>query len=319
MCDAGIRMWQLSTRAYAERSRDLSFEISESDDELDNLSAALLREGAAGGVEPGVAAELALIARFYERLGDHAVNLARRSAAMGAPRRMSSIRSLRRRRGDSPDGSSWTSLAGRFRRLRVLPGDSEFFELFSEAASIAHQGAEAMLDMVSSVDAIDEQYQHIRSLERQGDEVAVQVARRLDATFITPYDREDIHALAEELDDVIDEIFAAAALIQAVRVESFLPEVKQQAETLAKMGAELRALIAGLQTREGVKHRLERIEELEREGDAIHRRCMTSLFSGAFDALDVIKWKDIVQAMENAMNKVEDVSDVVEAILVKQS
>ena len=90
MCDAGVRMWQLSSRAYAERSRDLSFEISEADDEIDNLSAFLLAEGATGGVNPKVAAELALIARFYERIGDHAVNLARRSASMvprpaGAP------------------------------------------------------------------------------------------------------------------------------------------------------------------------------------------------------------------------------------------
>src|SRR5579875_1337786 len=138
MCDAGIRMWQLSSRAYAERSRDLSFEINESDDELDNLSAALLSEGAAGGVDPAVAAELALIARFYERIGDHAVNLARRSAAMVAPRRLSPLRALRRRReGSQPaQQESRRGLAGLLRGLRnVRPADSAFFELFSQAAS----------------------------------------------------------------------------------------------------------------------------------------------------------------------------------------
>jgi phosphate transport system protein len=88
MCDVGVRMWQLSSRAYAERSRDLSFDISEADDELDNLSAFLLAEGADGGGGPKVAAELALIARFYERIGDHAVNLARRSASLAEPRGM---------------------------------------------------------------------------------------------------------------------------------------------------------------------------------------------------------------------------------------
>lgn len=94
MCDVGTRMWALSSAAYSEqsgnpeRSRELSFDLNEADDELDNLSAELLREGASGGVEPGVAAEVALIARFYERLGDHAVNLARRSETMShcAPR-----------------------------------------------------------------------------------------------------------------------------------------------------------------------------------------------------------------------------------------
>jgi phosphate transport system protein len=87
MCDVGVRMWQLSSRAYAERSRHLRVEINEADDELDNMSAFLLAEGATGGGGPKVAAELALIARFYERIGDHAVNLARRSADMAEPRR----------------------------------------------------------------------------------------------------------------------------------------------------------------------------------------------------------------------------------------
>jgi phosphate transport system protein len=93
MCDVAISLWQLSSRAYAERYRgDLTFEITDADDELDNLSADLRREGVIGGVEPAVAAELALVARFYERLGDHAVNLARRSAAIVVPRGMSPLR-----------------------------------------------------------------------------------------------------------------------------------------------------------------------------------------------------------------------------------
>ena len=90
MCDVGVGMWQLSSRAYAERSRDLTVEINDADDEIDNMSAFLLAEGAAGGGDPKVAAELALIARFYERIGDHAVNLARRSATMAEPPRLSS-------------------------------------------------------------------------------------------------------------------------------------------------------------------------------------------------------------------------------------
>jgi phosphate transport system protein len=96
MCDVGVRMWELSSRAYAESSRDLSVEINEADDELDNMSAFLLAEGAAGGGDPKVAAELALIARFYERIGDHAVNLSRRSAAMAEPRRTSASPGERR-------------------------------------------------------------------------------------------------------------------------------------------------------------------------------------------------------------------------------
>lgn len=84
MCDSGTKMWELSSRAYVERTQELCFEINEADDEMDNLSIGLLREGAAAGTA-AVAAELALVARFYERIGDHAVNLARRSAALTGP------------------------------------------------------------------------------------------------------------------------------------------------------------------------------------------------------------------------------------------
>jgi predicted phosphate transport protein (TIGR00153 family) len=319
MCDVGIRMWQLSSRAYAERSRDLGFEINEADDELDNLSAHLLREGAAGGVEPAVAAEVALLARFYERLGDHAVNLARRSAAMVAPRRLSPLRALRRRRDAGEDTHGAPSLLGRLRRLRILPVDSAFFDLFQGLATNARLCGGSVLEMVSDGTDLEDHYQEIRNLERQGDQMTVEVLRRLDATFVTPYDREDIHGLAEALDDVLDQMFAAAALIHSVNVESALPEVKQQAENLAAMGVELEGLIGCLRAKQGARRRLERIEELEREGDAIHRRTMARLFSSEYEALEVLKWKDIVQALEDAMNQIEDASDVVESILVKES
>ena len=326
MCDAGIRMWQLSARAYAERSRDITFELNEIDDEMDNLSAGLVAEGAMPGVAPATAAELALVARFYERIGDHAVNLARRSAEMSAPRRLLPFRALRRKRADEDLATTGPSaparsggLLGRVRRLRIVPKDVGFFELFCEAASLARLCSAELLETVADLTDIEDHYQHIRAMERTGDEITVEVLRRLDATFVTPYDREDIHALAEELDDVLDDMFAAVALIHQVPVHSSLPEVKQQAEILATMGAELELLMGCLRTKEGARHRLERIEALEREGDAVRRRSVGRLFSGEFEPLEVLKWKDIVQAMEDAMNKIEDVADVVESILVKES
>lgn len=323
MCDTGIRMWELSGRAYAERSRDITFELSDFDDQMDELAARLAEEGAAPGVEPSIAAELALVARFYERIGDHAVNLARRTAEMSAPRRLSPLRSLRRRAREREDErkqdprSGW--LVGRLRRLRILPTDSEFFELFAESASLARLCSEELLQAMSDLSDVEDHYQRIRDLERGGDQVTVEVLRRLDASFVTPYDREDIHALVEELDDVLDEMFAAVALVHQVEFSSSLPEVKQQAEILASMGSEMEQLIGCLRSKQGARHRLERIEALEREGDAIHRRSIGRLFSGEYEPLEVLKWKDIVEAMESAMNKIEDVADVVESILVKET
>jgi uncharacterized protein Yka (UPF0111/DUF47 family) len=325
MCDSGLRMWQLAAQAFAERSRDLLFELAELDDEMDNLSARLVREGATAGVEPTVAAELALIARFYERIGDHAVNLARRSAEMGAPRRLAPVRAMRRKRTPAgPPGATAApkekeSMLGRIRRLRVLPPDTSFHDLFAEAAHLAKACGDEIVLAVDDLNEIETHYGNVRASERRSDEVTVEVLRLLDATFVTPYDREDIHALAEALDDVVDDMYAAVATIYQTRVDTPMPELAQQAKILASMGQELDGLVSCMKVREGARPRLERIESLEREGDALLRRTMGKLFSGEFEALEVLRWKDVLQAMEDAMNKIESAADVVEAILVKTS
>jgi predicted phosphate transport protein (TIGR00153 family) len=325
MCDVGVHMWQLASRAFAEHSRDIRFQLADADDELDELSAALLTSGAGDGADPAVAAELALVARFYERLGDHAVNLARRIDSMVAPRRMSPLRKLGQARNrvvgtaDDEPPSRLRTVLNRIVRLRLVPTDGGFFDLFQQAAANGRDCAEELRKMIVSLADLEDHYQEIRTLERRGDQITVELLRRLDASFVTPYDREDIHALTEELDDVVDDMFAAAALIHLVRVEQALPEVSELADLLAVMAGEMDALIGCLQNREGARHRLERIEALEHEGDAIYRRSIGHLFSGEYKALEVLKWKDIVQALENAINRIEDVSDVVESILIKNS
>ncbi|MGI8493319.1 MAG: DUF47 family protein [Acidimicrobiales bacterium] len=318
-----IGMWQVAGRAYEQRSRDASFQLSEADDELDGLAAALVTEGLAEGTSPQVAVDLALIARFYERLGDHAVNLARRVDLMAAPRRLGGLRGAIRRPGPlaaaptegGPPGRLWQ----RLKRLRLVPTDDVFFDLFQRAAANARDCAEEVRKLTGSFADLDAHYAEIKGFEHRGDQLTVELLRRLDASFVTPLDREDIHALAEELDDVVDDMLSAASLVQLFRVHQPLPEVAEQAEVLVEMADEMVALMGCLRRRQGARHPLERIEHLERQGDAIFRRSMSRLFSGEYDALDVLKWKDIVRALEDSLNAIEDVSDVVESILVKNS
>ena len=335
MCDICVRMWQLASRAYAEHSRDISFQIQEADDELDDLARRLLGEGALEGVEPAVAAELALVARFYERLGDHAVNLGRRISSLNAPSRLSPLRALSLRTGSIRAGSvrarrgaAWErkpvtdrvqSAVSTLRRMRLVHSDSGFFDLFKSATSNVVDCAEALRKMLGGFDELDEHYREIRNLEQRGDQITVQLLRRLDAVFVAPYDREDIHALTEEIDDVVDDMFSAAEIVHLVPVKQPLPEAPEMTEILTSMATELDSLIGCLKSREGARRRLERIENLEREGDALYRRGMARLFSGEYDALEVLKWKDILQALDNAANRIEAVSDVVESILIKNS
>jgi predicted phosphate transport protein (TIGR00153 family) len=325
MSDVAVSMWQTASGAYRHGSRDASFKLQDADDELDELASRLVTEGTSSGVDPEVAAALALIARFYERLGDHAVNLARRVDVMAAPRRLTRLPSLSREssaeapRPRQKRGGLRRMLRG-LSRFRVVPGDDAFFALFRAAADNARDCAGALDKLVAAADGMSEEaFGTVRACERRGDEITVDLLRRLDASFVTPYDREDIHALAEELDDVVDDMFAAASLLLLAEKDQRPPELQELADVIVAMTDEMVALIDCLQSKEGARFRLERIEHLERQGDAIYQRGLARLFNGEYEPLEVIKLKDIVVALEGSCNAVEDVSDVVESILVKNS
>src|SRR5205085_10136266 len=162
--------------------------------------------------------------------------------AMAAPRRLGAPL-LARRRSAPPtlpgEKSGWFRRIIRgFSRFQLVPSDEGFFDLFSAAATNARDCADALGKLIVSFADLDEQVEEIKRFERQGDQITMELLRRLDASFVTPFDREDIHALAEELDDVVDAIFSAASLIQIVHVDEPLPdlvELAEMAETLIAM------------------------------------------------------------------------------------
>jgi predicted phosphate transport protein (TIGR00153 family) len=200
----------------------------------------------------------------------------------------------------------------------LVPTDDAFFDLLRDAANNARDCAAALNKFVIATGDFGDHLEEIKSFERRGDQITVDLLQRLDASFVTPYDREDIHALAEELDDVVDDMFAAASLLQLAEDQDF-PELVELADVLVGMVEEMVALVDCLQTKKGGRYRLDQIAHLEHQGDAILHRGMARLFSGEYEALEVIKLKDTIQAMGRSLNAIEDVSDVVESILVKNS
>ncbi|MGH9016335.1 MAG: DUF47 family protein [Acidimicrobiales bacterium] len=317
--DVTISMWQQLADDYGARSRQSAFTLDDADNELDELCAALVTEGISGAGDSKLAVDLGLIARFYERLGDHAVNLARRMDALAAPRRLvpltpgefPPLRATARRLG------RWRLLP-RLRQLRISPRDDRFFELFEEAAANGRDCADQLRKLVVSQDD-DEHFAMVQACERRGDDITGKLLRVLEVSFVTPFDREDIHQLVEELDDVVDDMFAAGSLLQLLRVDTSLPEIIELADLLVAMSDELVALIGRLRSSDGARYHLERIEQLETHGDYLYRKAIQRLFGGNYDAIEILKWKDIVQAFEDSSNAIETVSDVVESILVKQT
>ena len=326
MCDATVEMWKVAGSAYREGRRDASFRLGEADDHLDELAATLVTETVGDDPTAGLAVHLALIARFYERLGDHAVNLARRIDTMAAPRRLTPL-SPPDPRTDTDTGNDSPHQRGRLRRIarrlsrfRLVPHDEIFFDLLNDAAANARDCAGELVDLVTATSGdVELIVDRVKSFERRGDELTIELLRRLDAAFVTPYDREDIHALAEEIDDVVDDMFAAASLLQLADPGRRLPELRELADVVVTMTDEMVELIGCLRATDGARFRLERIEHLERQGDAIYQRGLARLFDGTYEPLEVIKLKDIVKSLEDSCNAVEDVSDVVESILVKNS
>ncbi len=202
-------------------------------------------------------------------------------------------------------------------RFKLVPTDDTFFDLFNSAAENVADTARRLQELLNNFDDIEGRARRVIECEQRGDELTDQILTRLNTTFITPFDREDIHALAEELDDVVDDVMQVSHRLQMTGVKQPLDELKQQAEILVKMADETVLLIARLKSMKNTKEHLEAIDRLETEGDAVYRATEQRLFSGEFDALDVLRYKDVVEAMENALNKLEDASNVVESIVVK--
>lgn len=203
-------------------------------------------------------------------------------------------------------------------RLRLIPREESFFDLFEELARKVQQGAEALHDLLQNYSDLDRKAGRVLDIEHEGDELTHEVMRRLNTSFITPFDREDIHRLASNLDDVLDHIEATAEYLQLFKIESPLPQMVQLSETLAKAAGITADAMPGLRKMKNLETYWIEINRLENEGDRSYRRTLAELFSGDYKAMDVLKWKDIIEEIETAIDRLEDVANTIEGIVLKQ-
>lgn len=204
-------------------------------------------------------------------------------------------------------------------RFRLVPRDDGFFPLFDQAAENLAESARLLHDLMNRFEELHAKHARIIECERRGDELTRTILRRLDQSFVAPFDREDIHALAEQMDDVVDDIQAVAELLLLHDVDEPLTEVQELTDVLVKAAEANVALIAKLSKLRGLEPDLEAIDRLESEADRIYRRSVAHMFSGDFNAFDVLRWKDIVEAIEDSVNGLENISDIVEGIALKHT
>ncbi len=203
--------------------------------------------------------------------------------------------------------------------LRFRPVDTSFYDLFAQSAQHLVEGAALLAEMLAEGSDREAVAQRMRDAEHAADESTHEIIRRVNKTFVTPFDREDIYSLASGLDDVMDFMEEAVDLVVLYGVDQLPSELAEQVEVLQRCADLTAEAMPRLQTMKDLEEYWIEVNRLENAGDKSYRRILANLFSGKYEALEVLKLKDIVDALEAAVDAFETVANIVEQIAVKES
>ncbi len=201
--------------------------------------------------------------------------------------------------------------------VRLIPRDEKFFDLFIKDGETILEAARCLELMVATYDRLDERVAEIQALEKAGDAIDREIATRLERSFITPFDREDIHELTVHLDDVLDGIQATAETFLIYKIAQPSGEARQMVGILAGQAVQLLEALSKLERGKGIGTHLELIHDLEHEADGLSRAAIGRLFEVGNDPLDVIKQRDLIKSLEETIDAAEDAAEVMERILAK--
>ncbi len=203
--------------------------------------------------------------------------------------------------------------------LKFRPVDGSFYDLFAESAQHLVVGAALLAEMLGEGSDRKAVAQRMRDAEHAADDSTHGIIRRVNKSFVTPFDREDIYSLASGLDDVMDFMEEAVDLVLLYEVDKLPKEFANQVEVLQRCADLTAEAMPRLQTMKDLEEYWIEINRLENAGDKSYRRILAKLFSGKYEALEVLKLKDIVDSLEAAIDAFEKVANIVEQIAVKES
>ncbi len=202
-------------------------------------------------------------------------------------------------------------------KFRLIPREEKFYDDFMAMADQIRNGARLLDDMFSTDPPQMEKAHEIREVEHKCDFLTHEIIQRLNKTFVTPIDREDIHSMARALDDVMDAIDDVAVLIPLYRITKLRPGARELTRIIAGQCDSMRLALEALEQRKGVLEHAVEINRLENEADRLHQRAVGQLFDEERDPIAVMKWKEILDVLERATDRAEDVANLVENIVVK--
>ena len=207
-------------------------------------------------------------------------------------------------------------------KFSFLPRQEKFFDLFEESARNMLKTAQALKEMIYTWEMVGGKVAEITELEHEGDTITHQIMALLHRTFVTPFDREDIAALAHTMDDVVDLIHASADAMLIYKIDRPSQRAVELADIIVQAAAEIEKAVRGLRRRVDLKLILERcveINRLENMADRVYRSAIAELFDDTVDIVQVIKWREIYEHMESATDRCEDVANVLEGVALKHA
>lgn len=204
-------------------------------------------------------------------------------------------------------------------RLSLVPKEQDYFRLYSDLAANLDEAAQLLVALMDDFGNAKSIAAAILEHEHVGDKILHDIVKRLNKSFITPLDREDIYDLVATMDEVLDNIEEAADEMLLYRVKEPTEYARRQAEVIAEAASVLHQIIDDLEKRTDLMERVISVNSLENEGDRIEREAIAALFDGDMDLREVIKWKDIYEVLEAAIDECEHVANVIESIVLKHN
>lgn len=204
--------------------------------------------------------------------------------------------------------------------FRLLPREDEYFALFSQMTEEIQEGATALVDMLQGpIENYEAQSKRIKTAEHACDELTHKVTTKLNKSFITPFDREDIYMLAVALDDVLDYVDAAARAILMYDINEMNDHARHFAKVIQSLAIELHSAVSQLDKPTTMNQHIVEIHRLENEADDVYFRAIGELFHNNTEAVTLIKWKELYEILENATDRCESVANIIESIFIKHN
>lgn len=203
--------------------------------------------------------------------------------------------------------------------MRLIPRDEQFFAMFGELSARLTASAALIDQLFKNPGRLSEHVARIKEVEHEADTITYEIITRLSKTFVTPLDREDIHLLASRLDNVIDLLDGAARRAAMFKITEARPAAGSLTEILVEAAACIGVAVADIRKPRVVVEQNRRVKRLEERGDSVYQEAVGALFEGKPDPLEVMKWKEMLDKLEDALDACEDVSNMLESIALKHS